>query len=46
MAEVKQFQATVNAAVYAMCSNHSMNSIIRNAAKMVITVNVRIAEDL
>jgi hypothetical protein len=38
-------QATVNAEC-AMCSNHSMNSIIKNAAKMVITVNARIAEDL
>jgi hypothetical protein len=44
MAEVTAISS--NAAVCAMCSNHSLNSIIRNEAKMVITVNVRIAEDL
>jgi hypothetical protein len=41
MAEV---QATVNAAVCAMCSNHSLSSITRRIARMAITVNVRIAE--
>ena len=44
MAEVSI--ATANAAACAMCSNHSTNSITRNAARTVITVSVKNAEDL